>query len=58
MRRTYLLFAALITISSIAQAQHSTHIRGYTRKSTGTYVAPHRRTTPDHSWIIGAVKAT
>lgn len=26
----------------------STHVRGYTKKN-GTYVAPHRRTTPDKS---------
>lgn len=41
-------FAAGLLVVAPAFAQSSTHVRGYHRKD-GTYVAPHRRTTPDSS---------
>lgn len=47
MRKLVALATALFVVTP-AFAQSSTSVRGYYRKD-GTYVQPHRRTTPDSS---------
>jgi len=39
------LATALLVLPAVARASH---VRGYVRHSTGRYVAPHYRSTPDH----------
>ncbi|HEY3875876.1 MAG TPA: hypothetical protein VGM92_10390 [Candidatus Kapabacteria bacterium] len=49
MKKHIALIGLLLVLSgSNALAQH-THVHGYYRRSTGTYVLPHYRTAPDHS---------
>jgi hypothetical protein len=45
-----LLSILILSVISLGEtyAKSSTRVRGYTKKS-GTYVAPHRKTTPDKS---------
>ena len=50
MKRLILLALATLTIAaSVIEAQRSKRVKGYVRKSTGTYVAPHRRTVSDRT---------
>lgn len=42
------MFVILSGLLSVVHAKSSARVRGYTKKS-GTYVASHRRTTPDKS---------
>lgn len=42
--------ALLISVLVFAQTNTRTHyVRGYTKRSSGTYVMPHRQTNPNHS---------
>lgn len=46
MKLHYLIALALLTVSSVSYARG---VRGYVRRSTGTYVMPHQRTNPNRS---------
>ena len=42
--------ALMISLSVVAQNNQSSHsVRGYTKRSSGTYVMPHRQTNPNHT---------
>lgn len=44
--------ASVVSISMVSFVfASSVRVRGYTRKSTGTYVYPSRRTSPNHTKI-------
>ncbi|HUX35997.1 MAG TPA: hypothetical protein VMV71_03115 [Candidatus Paceibacterota bacterium] len=43
-----LLLIGVLSFSVSAEAR-TTHVRGYYKPSTGSYVAPHYKTTPNHS---------
>lgn len=43
-------FAMVMAFVAAAFGQQGNHqVRGYTKRSTGTYVAPHRQTNPDRT---------
>ncbi len=43
-----LLFGVMLSLSASAEAR-TTRVRGYYKPSTGRYVAPHYKTTPNRS---------
>ena len=48
MRKAILLAIAALLLAMCVAATAAVHVKGYTRKD-GTYVAPHYRSSPDHS---------
>lgn len=51
MKKLFLALVLLVGILSfsISAEARTTHVRGYYKPSTGHYVAPHYKTTPNHS---------
>jgi hypothetical protein len=48
-RLTVILLIAIMSLSFMSSASARVYVHGYTKKN-GTYVAPHYRSDPDHSF--------
>lgn len=51
MKKLFLVLALLISVLSFSASAEArtTRVRGYYKPSTGSYVAPHYKTTPNRS---------
>ena len=49
MARSFCIALICLLIGISAPVNGATHVRGYVRRSTGHYVAPHYKSRPDHS---------
>ena len=48
-KRGLLLVLGALLLTPMVEAQRTTRVRPHVRKSTGTYVEPHRRTVPNRT---------